>query len=113
MRIVNSKKKQGGFILTTELILIATILVIGMVVGMVTIRDAVTAEAEDVAEAIGSLNQSYSTNGIQQGNNGGIPAYVIGSIYEDYQDQDGANGLSGPGGDGVYFTLTGSAPEIP
>jgi len=59
------KKKEAGFIVSAELVLIATILVIGLIVGMVAIRDAVTAEMHDVAEAIGMLDQSYTFTGIQ------------------------------------------------
>ncbi len=59
------RKKEAGFIISAELILIATILVIGLIVGMVAIRDATTAEMHDVAEAIGSLDQSYVFYGVQ------------------------------------------------
>ncbi|MBA6365880.1 hypothetical protein H4J42_19225, partial [Colwellia sp. BRX8-8] len=45
-----SKKKQGGFVMTSELLLLSTTIVIGLVVGLSTMRDAVTAEMEDVAE---------------------------------------------------------------
>ncbi len=44
-------KKQGGFIMTTELVLLVTTMVVGMIVGLVTMRDSVVAEMEDVAEA--------------------------------------------------------------
>ena len=33
-------RRQGGFIITVELLLIATILVIGSIVGVIAIRDA-------------------------------------------------------------------------
>ena len=59
------QKKEAGFIVSAELVLIATILVIGLIVGMVAIRDSMTAEMKDVAEAMGHLNQSYTFNGIQ------------------------------------------------
>ncbi len=59
------RRKQGGFIMTTELVLLVTTMVVGMIVGLVTMRDAVNAEMEDVAEAIGSLDQSYAFDGIK------------------------------------------------
>ena len=59
------QKKEAGFIVSAELVLIATILVIGLIVGMVAIRDSMTAEMKDVAEAMGALDQSYTFNGIQ------------------------------------------------
>jgi uncharacterized membrane protein len=54
---------QDGFVITTELLLIVTILVIGLIVGMVVVRDAVIQELGDVAAAIGALDQSYQYNG--------------------------------------------------
>lgn len=64
-----TSKKQGGFVMTSELVLITTVMVIGLMAGMVTMRDAVTAEMEDVAEAIGHLDQTYAFNGIVNGEN--------------------------------------------
>ncbi len=75
--------KQAGFVMTSELILIVTVMVIGMIVGLVTMRDAATAEMEDVAEAIGQLDQSYAFNGIKSANN---TAIVDGSSYGDAVD---------------------------
>jgi hypothetical protein len=54
---------QDGFVITSELLLIVTILVIGLIVGMVAVRDAVVQELGDVAAAIGALDQSYQYNG--------------------------------------------------
>ena len=55
---------EAGFIVSTELILIATILVIGMLVGLVSVRDQVVQELADVAEAISDIDQSYTYTGI-------------------------------------------------
>lgn len=60
----HTKKSQAGFVMTTELVLILSVMVIGMVVGLVTMRDSLTAEMEDVAEAIGQLDQSYAFDGL-------------------------------------------------
>jgi hypothetical protein len=57
-------KEQDGFVITSELLLIVTILVIGLIVGMVAVRDAVVQELGDVAAAIGALDQSYQYNGV-------------------------------------------------
>ncbi|WP_372780835.1 hypothetical protein [Litorivivens sp.] len=86
-------KKQRGFIMTTELVLLVTTMVVGMIVGLVTMRDAVNAEMEDVAEAIGSLDQSYAFDGIRnvQGT-----AEFAGSGFVDATDTNA--------GDGVTFT---------
>ncbi len=76
-------RRQAGFIMTSELILLVTIMVVGMIVGLVTMRDAATAEMEDVAEAIGQLDQSYAFNGLKSANN---TALVDGSSYGDAVD---------------------------
>ncbi len=86
-------KKQGGFIMTTELVLLVSTLVVGMIVGLVSMRDAVNAEMEDVAEAIGSLDQSYAFDGIK---NVQSTAEFAGSGFVDAVDTNA--------GDQVTFT---------
>ncbi|HPM83035.1 MAG TPA: hypothetical protein PLF81_20165 [Candidatus Anammoximicrobium sp.] len=54
---------EGGFVVSADLILISTILVIGVLVGLVTLRDQVVQEFGDLATAVGNLNQSYSFAG--------------------------------------------------
>ena len=39
-------RDEAGFVVSTELVLIATILVIGLITGLVTVRDAVAEEIE-------------------------------------------------------------------
>lgn len=55
---------EAGFIVSAELVLIATIAVIGMVVALDTVRNAVTSELSDVAGAIQDVNQSYYVAGV-------------------------------------------------
>lgn len=89
------KRKQGGFIMTTELVLLVTVMVVGMIVGLVSMRDSVNAEMEDVAEAIGALDQSYSFDGIE---NVQETAFIDGSTFTDAQDPNA--------GDTTGFTYT-------
>ncbi len=56
-------KDEAGFVVSAELIFIATLLVIGLVAGWVAIRNSVVSELTEVAQAIGSVDQSYSFNG--------------------------------------------------
>ena len=49
-----------GFILSTELIFLANITVIGVLVGLVIWRDGIVQELGDAGAAIGQFNQSYS-----------------------------------------------------
>ena len=51
------KRDEAGFILSAELVLIATIIVIGLVVGLSEISSAVNAELFDVARSYGSLGE--------------------------------------------------------
>ena len=44
---------ESGFIISAELVLVATLLVIGMIVGMSEVQHAVVQELNDVADAIG------------------------------------------------------------
>ena len=73
---------EAGFVVSSELILIATLLVIGMLVGLATVRDSVIQELGDVANAIGLVNQSYSFSGIT-----GHNSSTSGSIFTDAADQ--------------------------
>lgn len=55
---------EAGFVISSELVLVATILVIGMIVGLTTVRDQVVQELADVAGAISDVNQSYSYSAV-------------------------------------------------
>src|SRR5262245_32326405 len=51
---------EAGFIVSAELVLVATILVIGMITGLTSVRDAVITELADVGGDIAAVNQSYT-----------------------------------------------------
>ena len=55
---------EAGFVVSSELVLIATMLVLGLLVGMNTLRNSITSELDDVADAIGNINQDYSYAGL-------------------------------------------------
>lgn len=76
-------KKQKGFVLTSELIILSTSMVAALVIGLSTLRDSVTSELEDVAEAIGALDQSYAFDGLI---NAEGTAEVSGSAFIDSVD---------------------------
>ena len=82
------KKKMGGFVQTAELVLISTVLVTGLTVGLVNVRDAVNTELEDVAESVGSLDQGYSFTGIVS-SGAGDANFIAGSQWI-----DGVDGLT-------------------
>ncbi len=82
---------EHGFIITTELVIIATLLVIGLITGIQCLQAAVVAELKDVGDAIGSLNQSYSYSGMRGcwswGRNGAHSNYTRGSAFFDTVDE--------------------------
>jgi len=55
---------EAGFVVSAELILVATVAVIGLLVGLAAVRDGVVSELSDVAGAIQDVNQSYSIDGV-------------------------------------------------
>lgn len=56
-------REEDGAIISAELMLVGTILVIGMVVGLKSVRDAVVTELSDVAQAMNSSSQKFSGRG--------------------------------------------------
>ena len=90
-------RDEAGFVVSTELILIATIVVIGLITGLTTVRDAVVHELADVADAVSEVDQSYSW--------GVITAHcssTAGSVFNDQpdfcdQDPQGVNGFGTTG----------------
>lgn len=79
---------EAGFIVSAELVLVATLLVIGLIVGLSEVQHAVVSELNDVADAIGQLNQSYYFNGFHSTKEDGstIKAYTRGSSFVDTID---------------------------
>lgn len=98
----NLKKKMGGFVQTAELVLLSTVLVTGLTVGLVNLRDTMNSELEDVAESVGALNQSYEFTGVEATSGGGTN-FVMGSKWADKAD------TTFPGSDSVAITYLRAA----
>lgn len=77
---------EAGFIVSAELVLVATLLVIGMIVGLSEVQHAVVSELNDVGEAIGKLNQSYSFSGFAKKDGRSCHAFTRGSAFFDHAD---------------------------
>ncbi len=73
---------EAGFVVSAELILICTILVLGLVVGLAEVGTGVNEEMEDVGSAIGSINQSYSFTGFT-----GFKGCLFGCEFYDSKDE--------------------------
>jgi hypothetical protein len=85
---------ECGAVLSAELVLVMTILVIGMVVGLSEIQHAAVAELNDVAEAMGAVNQSYSYTGFAARKTAApnaIKSFSNGSAFGDDQDDCDGN----------------------
>lgn len=55
---------EQGFVVSAELVLVATVAVIGLLVGLAAVRDGVVSELSDVAGAVQDANQSFSLDGV-------------------------------------------------
>ncbi|NBO92739.1 MAG: hypothetical protein EBV06_10590 [Planctomycetia bacterium] len=55
---------DGGALIAMEYLFIATILVIGIIVGLSGVRDAVVVELTELGNAILALSQGYSFSGL-------------------------------------------------
>ena len=85
-------RDEAGFVVSAELVLIASILVIGLIVGLASLRDAVVGELADVAQAIGRTDQSYGYLGLTN-----LHATIAGASFNDALDFcDQAADATGP-----------------
>jgi len=98
---------EAGVILSAEIVLVGTILVIGMIVGLVELQCSVVDELNDLGEAIGSINQSYQYTGILSVKKGHkIKALTVGSRFVDGRD-------SCDGNECAIVCITRGLPEAP
>ena len=77
---------EAGFIVSAELVLVATLLVIGLIVGLSEVQHAVVQELNDVGDAIGKINQSYYYAGFSKYDGKHVHAYTAGSAFSDQMD---------------------------
>ncbi len=67
--------------------LISTILVLGMIVGLVELQCAIVGELSDLSSAFGNLSQGYETSGFQSLKiNGQVKSRTYGAGYTDRAD---------------------------
>jgi Flp pilus assembly pilin Flp len=77
---------EHGVILSTEIVIVGSVLVVGLITGMATLQEAVNGELNDLAGAIGSLDQSYSFSG-QETDCRNCYGCTAGSSYRDIQER--------------------------
>ncbi len=91
MLIINRLwRDENGFIVSSELVLLASVIVIPLLVGMQTVRDAVVQELADVGQALGVVSQTYWYSGVA-----GRFSYASGSRFYDQPDQGESNWRNG------------------
>ena len=76
------KNDENGFVVSAELVLVGTILVLGMIVGLTELSYNVNQELEDLGSGIGAINQTYYFT-LACGRKG----EAVGSTYLDFQDE--------------------------
>ena len=81
-------RDEGGAIISAELVLVLTILVIGVIVGLNEVAVAVNTELNDVSNAIGSIDQSFFFSGMKgvDGVAGKVKSGTAGSRFTDSHD---------------------------
>ena len=77
---------ESGVIISAELVLVLSIAVLSMIVGLAEVASAVNTELNDVANAIGALNQSFSVTGFGSTTLTKVKAYTFGSGWTDTID---------------------------
>jgi hypothetical protein len=81
---------DGGALIATEWLFLVTITVIGLVTGLVAVRNAVVEELAEVGNAITSLDQSYSFDGLH-----GCGAFTAGTHVTDKASRNTVSKVSG------------------
>lgn len=83
-------KDEAGFVVSSELVLISTIVVLSLVVGLSEVANGVNEELEDVGSAVGSMNQTLRYSGFC-----GHKGFIAGSSFNDGPDFcDGQNDIN-------------------
>ena len=77
----NLLNDESGFIISSELVIVATVAVLAMVCGLSEVALNVNEELEDVGSTFGSMNQSFNIQGTT-----GHQAMVGGSMFQDRVD---------------------------
>lgn len=91
---------ENGFVISSELVLVGTLLVLGMIVGLTELRNQVVQELADLAVAIGRVNQTYLYTAVA-----GHTAATAGSEFQDTADYCDAQGIDPEGESSAGITV--------
>lgn len=78
---------DSGFIVSTESLLLGTIGVLGSIVGLAEVRNAVAQELGDFSGAVAELSQDYAYTSVSSDNVAG-DIETAGSIFADSDQED-------------------------
>lgn len=82
------RQDEYGVILSAELVVIGSVLVVGLITGLTCLQTSVNGELKDLAGALGSLDQSYAFSAHRKpGYNGQCCAYTAGSSFRNCETQ--------------------------
>ncbi|MBX3413970.1 MAG: hypothetical protein KF708_14865 [Pirellulales bacterium] len=84
-------RDEQGAIVASELLLIATLLVIGLIAALAAIRSAVVTELGDFAASVGTMNQSFSVGGTSSADG----SFTAASAFADAADSGDSVGPDG------------------
>ena len=81
------RQDEHGVILSTEIVIVGSLLVIGLITGIACLQKSVNGELQDLAGAIGALDQSYSFSSFRKAaTHGRCCAYTAGSSYSNCEN---------------------------
>lgn len=84
---------SAGVVVTAEIVVVSTVLVLGVIVGLSNLQTGVLHELSDVGNAVDHLSQSYAYMGFRSVSPQKIKARYSGSAFFD-QDEGAAGGLT-------------------
>lgn len=70
-----------GVLISAELVIVGTVLVLGLFVGLTSLQSAVVFELTDIARAFCSLNQTFFFSGYR-----GCKSHTVGSSFTDFNN---------------------------
>lgn len=114
---VNSRllKDECGFIISAELILVVTLLIISAGVGFAVVKDSLATELNDISNAMGTFDQSFTINSLQApiagGGGAGFHSECSGFGFDDSSDQCDCQVITLVAGN-TTNALGGGAPQI-
>lgn len=85
-------KDETGLVISSELVLVATVVLITLIVGLHSITKSIATELNDLSNGFGTVNQSYATDGALKADH----AAVAPAAFADRQDDCDCMPISQP-----------------